>query len=56
MTKSAPTQNLAGRGPETRTDDQHGQIKRRQLKASQQPDRDLARGSEGDTWRASGPR
>lgn len=56
MSKPDPSDNPAERGPETRTDEKHGKVKRSQLQGNQRPDRDLARGSEGETRRASGPR
>jgi hypothetical protein len=56
MSKSDAPRNPADRGPETRTDEKQGTIKGSQLKGNQRPDRDLARGSEGETRRASGPR
>lgn len=48
------SENPAERGPETRTDGKKGSGKDAQLEGNRRPDKDLPRGSEGDTRRASG--
>ncbi|MBY0344576.1 MAG: hypothetical protein K2Q29_12045 [Sphingomonadales bacterium] len=47
-------ENPAERGPDTRTDGTKGPAKDAQLEGNRRPDRDLPRGAEGDTRRASG--
>lgn len=54
MTKPESPATPDKRGPKTRTDDDHGSVKNPQLHGNRRPDRDLPRGSEGDTRRASG--
>lgn len=54
MNKPETPENPADRGPDTRTGAKPGKDKRPQLEGSRRPDRDLARGAEGDTRRASG--
>jgi hypothetical protein len=46
--------NPADRGPETRTDGKKGPAKDAQLEGNRRPNKDLPRGAEGDTRRASG--
>lgn len=47
-------ENPADRNPDTRTDGEKGPAKAPQLEGNRRPDRDLQRGAEGDTRRASG--
>jgi hypothetical protein len=47
-------ENPADRDAHTRTDGAERQPKDAQLKGNRRPDRDLPRGAEGDTRRASG--
>jgi hypothetical protein len=47
-------ENPAERSAETRTDDKKHSAKDAQLEGNRRPDKDLPRGAEGDTRRASG--
>ena len=54
MSKPETPENPAHRGPDTRTGPKPGKDKSPQLEGNRRPDRDIARGAEGDTRRASG--
>lgn len=54
MSKPETSDNPAERGPNTRTGPKPGKDKSPQLEGNRRPDRDIPRGAEGDTRRASG--
>jgi hypothetical protein len=53
MTKPGNPVNPAKRGPDTLTDEKHGNAKGPQLEGNRRPDTDVARGSEPATRGAS---